>query len=91
MLQNRPASNKLLRDADSHAERFKRIEISERGFAQAMAEVGNRFTEFQNAVSISSNALALYHCEKIADAINAGVMRRPGPTRNADGMFLDGP
>ena len=89
--QSKPASKNWLRDADSDAERFRRIEINERGFAQAMADVGSRFGEFHHAVSVGGYALALYQWERIADAINAGLMRRPGRTRNAEGMFLNGP
>jgi hypothetical protein len=66
------------------------IGINERGFARVIAEVGGRFGEFHHAVSMGGYALALYQWEKIADGINAGLMRRPGRTRNAEGMpFLN--
>ncbi|MEX0959118.1 MAG: hypothetical protein WDZ63_07510 [Burkholderiales bacterium] len=89
--QQKTPSKSWLRDADSDAERFRRIEINERGFSQAMAEVGNRFLEVHEAVSHGEYELATYYWEKIEDAINTGLMRRPDRTRNAEGMFLNGP
>jgi hypothetical protein len=89
--QQKPPSKSWLRDADSDAERFRRIEINERGFSQAMVEVGNRFLEVHEAVSHGEYELATYYWEKIQDVINTGLMRRPDRTRNAEGMFLTGP
>lgn len=89
--QQKPPSKSWLRDADSDAERFRRIEINERGFSQAMVEVGNRFLEVHEAVSHEEYELATYYWEKIQDVINTGLMRRPDRTRNAEGMFLTGP
>ncbi len=89
--QEKPPSKRWLRDADSDAERFRRIEINERGFSQAMAEVGVRYTQSLEAAGLGHYELARYHWEKIADAINAGLMRRPDRTGNAEGLFLNGP
>lgn len=89
--QQKPPSKSWLRDADSDAERFRRIEINERGFSQAMMEVGIRFLEVHEAVSHQEYELAAYYWEKIQDVINTGLMRRPDRTRNAEGMFLTGP
>jgi hypothetical protein len=91
LTQQKSPSKRWLRDADNDAERFRRIEINERGFSQAMVEVGLRYTQVVEAAQLGHHELATYYWEKIADAINAGLMRRPDRTRNAEGMFLDGP
>jgi hypothetical protein len=91
LTQQKTPSKRWLRDADNDAERFRRIEINERGFSQAMVEVGLRYGQVVEAAQLGHHELATYYWEKIADAINVGLMRRPDRTRNAEGMFLDGP
>jgi hypothetical protein len=55
-----------------------------------MSEVGTRFLEVHDAVSQGNYELATYYWEKIYDAINTGLMRRPARTRNAESLFVNG-
>ncbi len=88
--QNAPVSNNWLQDADSDADRFKKLEIYLRGFDQPMMEVGERYQRTYDAIKDKNWELADYQWDKIKLAINTGLMKRPKRTQNAEGMFLDG-
>jgi hypothetical protein len=89
--QNKPPSNRWLQDADSDADRFKKLEIYLRGFDQPMWEVGERFRRVYQAIRDRNLALADYHWQKIALTINTGLMKRPSRTQSAEAFFLDVP
>lgn len=88
--QKAPVSNNWLQDADSDADRFKKLEIYLRGFDQPMMEVGERYQRTYDAIKDKNWELANYQWDKIKLAINTGLMKRPKRTQNAEGMFLDG-
>ncbi|MFA9480479.1 hypothetical protein ACERK3_19605 [Phycisphaerales bacterium AB-hyl4] len=48
------------------------------GFSAAMVEVGYRYNELYFAGDEANWPLAKYHAEKIGDAIEKGIKRRPG-------------
>jgi hypothetical protein len=58
------------------------------GFSRAMLEVGYRYNELYFAGSEGNWPLAAYHAEKIGDAIDDGIERRPARGRSAR-PFLD--
>ena len=89
--QKKPPSNRWLEDADTDADRFRKIEIFARGFDHPMQEVGERYKSAYHAIWDRNWELADYHWDKIKVAINVGLMKRPMRTQNAEGMFLDGP
>lgn len=89
--QKKPPSNRWLEDADTDADRFRKIEIFARGFDHPMQEVGERYKGVYSAIRDRNWELADYHWDKIKVAINVGLMKRPMRTQNAEGMFLDGP
>lgn len=89
--QKKPPSNRWLEDADTDADRFRKIEIFARGFDHTMQEVGERYKGVYNAIWDRNWELVDYHWDKIRVAINVGLMKRPMRTHNSEGMFLDGP
>lgn len=89
--QTKPPSNRWLEDANSDADRFRKLEIFLRGFDLPMMEVGERYRGAYNAIRDKNWELADYHWDKIKSAINGGLMKRPARTQNSEGMFLDGP
>lgn len=88
--QKKPPSNDWLQDADSDADRFKKLEIYLRGFDQPMWEVGERYKHVYYAIKVKNWELADYHWDQIKLTTNMGLMKRPKRTQNAEGMFLDG-
>lgn len=89
--QKKPPSNQWLGDADTDADRFRKIEIFARGFDHTMWEVGERYKKTYEAIWDRNWELADYHWDKIRHTINVGLMKRPMRTHNAEAMFLDGP
>ncbi|HBU28727.1 MAG: hypothetical protein A2X71_07250 [Thiobacillus sp. GWE1_62_9] len=88
--QKASPSNNWLQDADSDADRFKKLEIYLRGFDQPMLEVGERYQRLYDAIKDKNWELADYQWDKTKWAINTGLMKRPKRTQNAEGIFLDG-
>jgi len=86
--ESRP-SDQWLEDADGDADRFRKLEIYLRGFSTAMQDVGQRYGHLHQAITDENLPLAKYHWDKIRDAINVGLMKRPGRTSNAEAIFLD--
>ena len=82
--QQKPVSNAWLRDADSDADRFRKLEIYLRGFDQPMLEVGQRYLALYEAIKDRNWGLADYHWDKVKLAINGGLIKRPGRTANAE-------
>lgn len=70
-------------------ERNRAIERQFAGFSQSMWEVGYRYTELYHAIREQNWALAAYHAEKIGDAVERGIERRPARAGNARFMLLD--
>ncbi len=87
--QKLPPSNNWLQDADSDADRFKKLEIYLRGFDQPMLEVGHRYRGLYDAIKDKNPELAGYHWDKISLTINTGLMKRPKRTHSAELFFLD--
>lgn len=88
--QQKPASNNWLLDADSDADRFRKLQIYLRGFDQPMWEVGQRYLAVHQAIGDQNWELADYHWDKIKLTLATGLMKRPARTANTEGMFLDG-
>jgi hypothetical protein len=72
-------------------ERFQSVGDQLGGFSQTMLEVGLRHGELHWAVEDGNWRLAEYQTEKIGDAIERGIVRRPGRASSARDLFLDGP
>ena len=89
--QKQPPSNRWLEDANTDADRFRKIEILARGFDLPMWEVGERYKGVYNAIRDRNWELAEYHWDKIRVTIDVGLMKRPMRTQNSEDMFLDGP
>ena len=68
-------------------EKFKVIEKQFRGFDKTMVEVGYRYNELYWAGEDQNWELALYHLEKIDQAINLGLERRPKRKESAQIIF----
>ena len=87
--QARPATNNWLQDAESDAERFKKLEVYLRGFDQPMWEVGERYRNLYHAIKYRNWELANYQWKKIKRTVNTGLMKRPKRAQNAKTMFLE--
>jgi hypothetical protein len=72
-------------------ERFQQVGDQLGGFSQSMLEVGRRYEELHWAVQDGNWEYADYQAEKIGDAIERGIHRRPGRATSARNLFLDGP
>lgn len=72
-------------------ERFQSVGDQLGGFSQTMLEVGLRYGELYWAVEDGNWRLAEYQAEKIGDATERGIVRRPGRAQSARTLFLDGP
>lgn len=87
--QKKPPSANWLLDADSDAERFRRLQILSGGTEQQMWEIGQRYLVTHQAVIDENWELAEHHWGKIRDRLNAALMKRPNRTANAEARFLD--
>lgn len=72
-------------------ERFQMTGEQFAGFSATMFEVAHRYRELHWAVVDGNLAYADYQAEKIGDAIERGIVRRPGRAESARSLFLDGP
>jgi len=72
-------------------ERFQQVGDQLGGFSQSMLEVGQRYAELHWAVEDGNWEHAGYQTEKIGDAVERGIIRRPGRGASASEMFLTGP
>lgn len=73
---------------DDDADKFKAIEDQLGGFSVTMEEVGYRYTELYWAGRDRNWGYADYQLEKLADAIESGIVRRPARADSARD-FLD--
>ena len=73
---------------DGDAQKFKAIEDQLAGFSQAMIEVGHRYNDLHWAGVDRNWGYAEYQLEHIEEAIEAGIIRRPGRADSAR-PFLD--
>lgn len=87
--QSKPPSNKWLQDADTDAERFRRIELVTSGYDIPMIEIGVRYEELVGAVKRSNWDLAAYQIEKITARMNQTAIKRPGRTDSLERHFLE--
>lgn len=87
--QKKPPSANWLLDADSDAERFRRLQILSGGTDQQMWEIGQRYLFTHQAIIDENWELADHHWGKIRDRLNAALMKRPNRTANAEAIFLD--
>ena len=85
----RVATNNWLQDAESDAERFKKLEVYLRGFDQPMWEVGERYRILYYSIKDKNWKLANYQWLKIKRTIKTGLMKRPKRAPNAKAMFLE--
>lgn len=74
--------------AESDEARFQELESQLGGFSQSMIEVGHRYNDLYFAVEDRNWDYAEYQVEKIGDAIERGIIRRPGRADTAR-VFLD--
>lgn len=72
-------------------ERFQMVGEQFAGFSATMFEVAHRYRELHWAVEDGNLDHAEYQAEKIGDAIERGILRRPGRAESARSLFLDGP
>lgn len=70
-------------------ERFQAVGEQLGGFSQTMLEVGQRYEHLHWAIQDGNLGHASYQAEKIGDAIERGIVRRPGRARSARALFLD--
>jgi len=84
-------SDYWLLDAPDDTERFHRIQRMFGGFSSAMVAVAERYDRTYDAVKDENYDLAVYHWKKIREAIELGVLRRPGREANSVSLFLNGP
>ena len=87
--QKKPPSANWLLDADTDAERFRRLQIQGGGTDQQMLEIGQRFLSTFNAIGDENWELADHHWGKLRDRFNVALMKRPNRTPNAEAIFLD--
>ena len=87
--QTKPASNNWLLDADTDAERFRRLEMDASGYDKAMVEIGIRFEELNYAIKGENWAMAEYQIKKINDRLNSAAMKRPARTKSMEETFLE--
>ncbi len=72
-------------------ERFQRVGDQLAGFSGTMWEVAYRYEEAHWAVQDGNWPYAHYQAEKLQDAMERGVVRRPAREASARTLFLDGP
>lgn len=89
--QKKPPSANSLLDADSDAERFRRLQLLGGGTDQQMWKIGQRYLSVYYAINDENWDLAEHHWGKIRDRLNVALMKRPNRTANAEGVFLEGP
>ncbi len=72
-------------------ERFQQVGDQFAGFSATMFEVAHRYRELHWAIEDDNRAYARYQTEKIRDAIELGIIRRPGRAESARALFLGAP
>ena len=72
-------------------ERFQQVGDQFAGFSATMFEVAHRYRELHWAVEDGNWPYADYQVEKIAAAIELGILRRPGRAESAESLFLGDP
>jgi hypothetical protein len=72
-------------------ERFQQVGDQLAGFSATMFEVAHRYRELHWAIEDGNYAYADYQNAKISDAIELGILRRPGRAESARALFLGGP
>ncbi len=72
-------------------ERFQQIGDQIPGFSAAMWEVAHRYRELHWAIEDENWAYADYQVDKIAGAVERGIIRRPGRAESAREYFLGEP
>jgi len=72
-------------------ERFQQVGDQFAGFSATMFEVAHRYGELSWAVVDENWDYATYQTEKISDAIELGIIRRPGRAESARALFLGQP
>lgn len=88
--QRVPPSSSWLLDADSDADRFRRLEAVLRP-EQAMREIGIRFVELHDALFAGKVTLARYEWDRATHAAEVALLMRPANQERVEQMFLLGP
>lgn len=74
------------KDADK---RMQLIQEQFGGFGTAMREVGERWNSIHAALERNNLELAVHHWEELHEAMEHGVVRRPGRKASADAYFFN--
>jgi len=72
-------------------ERFQQVGDQMAGFSASMWEVAHRYRELHWAIVDENWAYADYQADKIAGAVERGIIRRPGRAESAREHFLGEP
>ncbi len=80
-----------LTGASDTDEQMQLLENYLRGFSTAMRETGDRYESTYQAIKDENLELASYQWDKLREAIELGIMKRPGRAENAVSMFLGEP
>jgi hypothetical protein len=83
-----PADNWLLNERDAD-KRTEMIQEQFGGFGTAMREVGERWNSIHAALERNNLELAVHHWEELHEAMEHGVVRRPGRKASADAFFFN--
>jgi len=67
------------------------IENYLRGFSTSMRETGDRYLSMHQAIVDENYPLASYQWDKLREAVELGIIKRPGRAENAVNMFLGEP
>jgi len=84
-------SDGWLTGASDTDEQMLLLENYLRGFSTSMRETGDRFQSMHQAIEDENYALASYQWDKLREAIELGIMKRPDRAENAVTMFLGEP
>lgn len=84
-------SDGWLTGASDRDEQMVLIENYLRGFSTSMRETGDRYVIMHQAIVDENYPLASYHWGKIREAVELGIIKRPGRAENAVNMFLGEP
>ena len=86
--QRKPPSDSWLLDADSDADRFRRLEVVLGGADISMLEIGLRFTVLHEAIASEDFGLAQFEMDKIVRSANVALLKRPGFQEDAGLEYL---
>lgn len=86
--QRKPPSDSWLLDADTDADRFRRLEVVLGGADISMLEIGLRFRVLHEAIASAEFGLAQFEMDKIVRSANVALLKRPGFKEDAGLEYL---